>query len=69
MKILLRCGGGTYTAHPQRIGLQFKGTLENVTALRPGEEFRWYLKVGVLIFCTFGPGRAANYITAVVAVC
>ena len=29
----------------QRIGLQLKATLENVTNLGPGEEFRWYLKV------------------------
>lgn len=28
-----------------RIGLQFKATLENVTDLVPGEDFRWYLKL------------------------
>lgn len=31
----------------QKIGLQLKATLENITNLRPvGEDFRWYLKVG-----------------------
>lgn len=31
----------------QKIALQLKATLENVTNLRPvGEDFRWYLKVG-----------------------
>ena len=30
----------------QKIALQLKATLENVTNLRPvGEDFRWYLKV------------------------
>ena len=30
----------------QRVGLQLKATLENVTSLGPsGEDFRWYLKV------------------------
>ena len=33
---------------PQKIGLQIKATLENVTELEPeGEDFRWYLKVKV----------------------
>ena len=33
----------------QRIGLQLKATLENITCLRPWEEdFRWYLKVLVV---------------------
>lgn len=30
----------------QRIGLQLRATLENITRLRAeGEDFRWYLKV------------------------
>lgn len=34
----------------QKIALQFKAQLDNITALRPeGEDFRWYLKVYVLI--------------------
>lgn len=33
----------------QRIGLQFKASLENVTNLRPdGEDFRWYFMVSTL---------------------
>lgn len=33
-------------ALPQKVALQLKATLENVTNLRPvGEDFRWYLKV------------------------
>ena len=32
--------------HLQRIALQFKAVLENLTNVRPdGEDFRWYLKV------------------------
>lgn len=39
----------------QKVALQFKATLENVTNLRPmGEDFRWYLKVRLE---GRGPGR------------
>ena len=31
----------------QKIGLQIKANLENLTNLRPdGEDFRWYVRVG-----------------------
>ena len=32
----------------QKIALQFKAQLDNITGLRPeGEDFRWYLKVHI----------------------
>ena len=36
------------TCNVQRIALQFKADLENLTNVKPeGEDFRWYLKVNL----------------------
>lgn len=49
----------------QRIGLQLRATLENITRLRAeGEDFRWYLKVraagaGIAAFSLKTAGRGA----------
>ena len=45
----------------QRIGLQLRATLENITRLRAeGEDFRWYLKVrraGAAAAGSWGAGK------------
>ncbi|XP_036899134.1 CXXC motif containing zinc binding protein isoform X2 [Sturnira hondurensis] len=41
-----RAEPGHYGGETEKIALQLKATLENVTNLRPvGEDFRWYLKM------------------------
>ena len=50
----------------QKIALQFKAQLDNITDLRPvGEDFRWYLKVRLLFKVVVQLGRTYHIMVLV----